>query len=802
VDPTRLNPELGGEPKYSAFVQALREHDLAQLLDIVPNHMGAVTENRWWSDVLRRGPASSYARVYDIDWAAGDDREHLVLPVLGAPLGEVLERHELSLELVDGEPHFRYLDQRFPLAPGTLDACVAGTGPAALKVDLLNRLAGDRGAQLRALLDAQHYRLEYWRSAKPRVNYRRFFVIDELVGVRVEDPAVFALTHALALRLTSTGTVRALRIDHIDGLADPAGYLATLQSAASAGEPAAAPPYVVVEKVLAADEVLPAGWQCAGTTGYDCMRDLGGVLVEGNNAAAFSAVYERFTGRSESYGDIAYRCRRGIVDGPLAGTLANVSMSLFEASGAGGAGIAQSAFDEALRALLASLEVYRTYHSTKSPDPHAPEVLQDARRRVKARTGSSPRVLDFLADLLAHPHSECLPAIERLQQLMPTIQAKGIEDTAAYQYARLLSLNEVGSSPGSFGLSVETFHARNVERHAQWPATLLATATHDHKRGEDVRARLHALSELPGEWEAALERWSSLTAPMRPALVDRHDEYVLHQVLLGAWPADLGDSERASFVERVQEYLVKFVREAATRTTWTTPDVRYEAALRDYAAALLDPVMGAAFLAERTAFQSRLSALGVINSLSQSLLKLAGPGVADMYQGAELWDLSLVDPDNRRPVDYETRQTLLAHVDAADPGELLANWRDGAVKLRLVSAALRLRRQLHPLFIEAEYVPLAVTGEQSRHVVAFARVGDSATVIAAAARLPASLCTATGAWSPDWRDTAILLPEGWPARFRDVITGVTVESGGALRLGSCLRTLPVALLLASGQGLP
>jgi (1->4)-alpha-D-glucan 1-alpha-D-glucosylmutase len=388
--------------------------------------------------------------------------------------------------------------------------------------------------------------------------------------------------------------------------------------------------------------------------------------------------------------------------------------------------------------------------------------------------------------------------VERLQQLMPTVQAKGIEDTAAYRYTPLLSLNEVGGSPGDVGIDVETFHARNGRRHERWPATMLATATHDHKRGEDVRARLNVLSELPDEWGAALGRWSQLTAHVRPALIDRYDEYVLHQVLLGAWPAEGFVAEHDDFTERVQGYMVKFAREAAVRTSWTAPSASYEEALREYVGALMDPALSAEFLSDRAALQSRISALGAINSLSQALLKLAGPGVADTYQGAELWDLSLVDPDNRRPVDYAGRAALLEQVQTMPVRTLMAQWPSAAVKLHVVTSALRFRRRMHPFFVDADYVPLTVAGSRSKHTVAFARTGGAAAVVAIAARLPGALCGTAGEWAPIWGDTTVALPESWPHhRLRDVFTGTPIEPAGkALPIGELLQALPVAFLVA------
>jgi malto-oligosyltrehalose synthase len=810
VDPTRLNPELGGEKEYRAFAEELRRYGLRQLMDIVPNHMGAAAENRWWIDVLRRGPESPYARVYDIDWTAADgEAARLVLPVLGDTLEQVIERGEIQLTVVDGEPYACYFEQLFPLSAESIAGLAAAgenPGETVARLSALTEDSSDR-TWLRGLLDAQHYRLGYWRAAKPRVNYRRFFVIDELVGVRVEDPPVFALTHSLPLRLVSEGTVQALRIDHVDGLADPAAYLRELQAAAMAGNDARdqpVTPYVVVEKILGEDEPLPEHWACAGTSGYDFMRDVNAVLVDTGNAEALTAVYEGFTGRSTSPLEVADQCRRAIVQGPLAGQLRGAAALLHESSSATARNIDLDSFARALQALLACIDVYRTYHTAGALDPEAERVIEGARSRALLN-GADEQALDFVASLLSRPPVEAIPAIERLQQLMPTVQAKGIEDMACYRYARLLALSEVGSAFGRFGIDVDTFHMRNQARHDHWPATMLATATHDHKRGEDARARLDVLSELPSEWADCLERWSRMTAGCRPRLIDRQDEYVLHQVLLGAWPSRSEDPVvDAEFVVRVQDYLVKFAREAAERTSWAAPDRPYEDALRQFASAVLDPAQSAPFLADRQAFQLRISQLGAINSLGQTLLKVASPGVPDVYQGTELWDLSLVDPDNRRPVDYAGREAVLEGLLAGSAPPMLSSWQDGAVKMHVLASALRLRRASHPFLIDADYVPLRATGDGPDHVLAFGRaLRGHSPVIAAAARLPATLCGPQGSWEPHWRATALHIPAGFgPSGYRDVLTGraIAAEADGwggyRLRLEELLQVLPVVLLQA------
>lgn len=812
VDPTRLNADLGGEREYRLLTQELKRLGIGQVIDIVPNHMGAATENRWWVDVLRRGEASPYARVYDIDWqastAGGEPR--VLLPVLGDRLERVLERGEITVEVTDdGEPQVRYFEVTLPIAPESL--AVLDGGAVEDVRDTVEALAAqgeseEGRARLRALLDAQHYRLEMWRDAKPRVNYRRFFVIDQLIGVRAEDPSVFGVTHALTMRLVNEGAVDGLRVDHVDGLADPAAYLARLREALRAGHGALeatedrTDPYVVVEKILAEDEGLPETWQCDGTTGYDFMRDVNGVLVDGEQLATLTEVYSTFTGEAQPYEAIAYEARRAVVDGPLSGQLRTVSSTLFEASGAGARGINRDDFDEALRALLASTEVYRTYHTARENDSHARDHIEAARTRAAARlSGGAATALALVSELLAQPSPAVLPTIERLQQVMPTVQAKGIEDSASYRYPRLLSLSEVGTSAGSSGVDVTTFHARNLARQRDWPASMVATATHDHKRGEDARARLDVLSELPHDFAAELTRWSRMTAHARPHGITRLDEYITHQVLLSSWPASgLDESERATFEGRVRDYLVKFEREAGIRTTWDATDEAYETAIARHVAALLDPGVSAEFLREREPVQQRLSSLGAVNSLVQVVLRCVSPGVPDTYQGTEGWDLSFVDPDNRRPVDYEARADALERLRpmleaprVEGARELLAAWQSGDVKQFVLATLLRHRRAHASAYRDAEYVPLAVSGALADHVVAFARVGGGLTSVVLTTRLPGAVGEA-GDWHPTWQDTRVDLPAG-EGTLRDLFTGRTTNSS-VIEAGTALDTLPVAVL--------
>jgi (1->4)-alpha-D-glucan 1-alpha-D-glucosylmutase len=814
VDPTRINPELGGEEGYQRLVEEQSRLGLGQVLDIVPNHMGVGDgHNPWWADVLRHGDASPYASVFAIRWETDDPaiRGKILLPVLGDPLDTVIERGELFLERGADGWWLRYFDRRFPLSPET-DEQVEREGPP------------QDAEAMRRLVAAQHYRPAFWERAKPRVNYRRFFLIDDLVGVRTEDPGVFDLTHALVRRLVAERWVDGVRIDHPDGLADIEGYLERLQDQV-------APGYVVLEKILERDETLPETWRCEGTSGYDFMNDANAVFVDPAAEERMSALYRDFTGCTDDYDEIAYASCRAVVDTGIAGQLDAIALRLFAAVEPEPRGIRSEEFVQAVRALVAALPVYRTYHRADALDLRAPEVVRAALERARRYLPQEDEPLVFAADLLAAPPpGEARHEVMRIQQLMPAAQAKGIEDTAFYRYLRLVSLNEVGGDPSAFGApatvgsenppatvgsenpAVHRFHERNTARHAGWPAMMLVTATHDHKRGEDVRARINVLSEMPEEWAQALERWAGLNEPVRaslaPSAPDRHDEYLLYQTLLGMWPAaPVDDAERAHLVERLQAYMVKALREAEERTSWTEPDEAYESAVSVFVARILDEGESRAFLDDFARLHARTARLGAVNGLAQTVLRVTSPGVPDTYQGAELWDLSLVDPDNRRPVDYgERRAALTALLAAAAEGEgglrealddLLDGWPDGRIKLYVLASALRARRADPALFIDGDYRPLEVEGALAEHVIAFARLHEGRAAVVAVPRLPSRVSDGERLWSPRWEDTAVRLPSELEGRAAlEAFTLRPVALSDPLPLADLVGPFPVALAIA------
>ena len=712
VDVTRVDPSRGGRAGLAAFSARARERGLGILVDIVPNHMGVAEPraNAWWWDVLRLGRDSRWAGHFDIDWDAGDGR--LRLPVLGDDAvtdpGGVLR--------VQGD-ELRYHDHRFPLAPGT------GEG------------------SLEEVLAAQHYELVHWTRADAELNYRRFFAVNELAAVRVEVPEVFDDTHREIIRWIRSGLVDGLRVDHPDGLADPGGYLDRLATATDGA-------YVLVEKILERGETLPPFWATAGTTGYDALGEIDRVLVDPDGRDALAMLDASLRGDRRAWAEIIHETKRGIADGILNSEVRRLVRELLaDAPDAGDPEILADAVAE----VLACFPVYRSY---------LPYGLEHLERALDLAAERRPDLVEPLATLGAALADPSRAVAVRFQQTSGMVMAKGVEDTAFYRVSRLASLTEVGGDPDEFALSVDEFHARQQSRLAALPGSMTALSTHDTKRGEDTRARISALAEIPQEWaEFVARRRAAL------ALGDGPFENLLWESVVGAWPRER---------EALQAYAEKAAREAGTSTTWTRPAAGFERELHRLVDSLFDD---AATRADVEAMVARLGPAGRSNGLAAKLLQLAGPGVPDVYQGSELWERSLVDPDNRRPVDFVTRRELLARIDA---GELPEVDESGAAKLLVTSRTLRARRDRPELF--DRYLPLPAVGAAAGHVVAADRGG----AIVVATRLPIGLDRLGG-----WGDTALLGPAG---RYRDAFTGGVVD-GDDLRLAEVLARYPVALLL-------
>ncbi|MEW9870316.1 malto-oligosyltrehalose synthase [Arthrobacter sp. HS15c] len=708
TDPSAVDPERGGPEGLLALSKAAREHGMGVLVDIVPNHVGVASppQNPWWWSLLAEGQASRYAEAFDVDWEFGGGR--IRLPVLGS------DDDVDALEVKDGE--LRYYDHRFPLAAGSY---TEGDSP-------------------RAVHDRQHYELVSWRRADSELNYRRFFAVNTLAGIRVETPGVFEEAHAEVARWFREGLVDGLRVDHPDGLADPAGYLRWLKDLSGGA-------YILVEKILEPGEVLPGEFACEGTTGYDALAEIDRVLVDPAGEAGLDALDASMRGGSTAdYAEMIRGTKRMIADGILRSEVLRLAR-LVPASH----GLAEDQAADAIAEIIAAFPVYRSYL------PVGAEVLKEACESAAARRPDLEVAVGTLLPLLLDPSTAIAV---RFQQTSGMVMAKGVEDTAFYRYTRLGTLTEVGAEPTEFSLAPEEFHHRMRRRLAELPESMTTLSTHDTKRSEDARARISVISEVPGEWTATLGRLQEL-APVP----DGPFANLLWQAVVGAWPASR---------ERLQGYAQKAAREAGNSTTWTDPDEDFEATVRAAVDAAFDDARVASVI---ESFVARTDSFAASNSLAAKLIQLTMPGVPDVYQGTEFWDRSLTDPDNRRPVDFTRREKELARLD----GGLLPDAGTEASKLLVTSRALRLRRDRPGLF--DSYTPVVASGAAAGHLLAFDRGG----ALTLATRLPAGLEAGGG-----WRDTAVELP----GSLRDQLTGTTFGPG-TVSVEDILGTYPVALLV-------
>ncbi|HET7530753.1 MAG TPA: malto-oligosyltrehalose synthase [Mycobacteriales bacterium] len=733
VDHSRLSPELGGDEGWAGLTAACREHGLGIVVDVVPNHMAVPTPerlNRQLWDVLQHGRDAQHADWFDIDWDSQAGR--LLMPVLGGPLDDVLARGEISVD-PDAEV-LRYFDHELPLAPGT----AAGAD------------------DVRRLLERQHYRLADWRRARTELNYRRFFDVTSLIGVRVELPHVFDATHARLLELVRAGDVDGLRIDHPDGLADPAGYLRRLAEATGGT-------WTVVEKILESGEVLPRQWACAGTTGYDALDAVTGVFTDPAGAQPLTDAYTTCTGADPDYDAVVVSAKHQVVDQLFVAEVTRLVRELrrppLDRT------LPPELTDDDLAAavgeLLVAFDVYRAYPG----DPASERRIDDAVARAARRAPRLAAAVEALRPLLHRASESAAPFAVRFEQTTGPVMAKGIEDTAFYRYLRLTALNEVGGDPGRVGLAVEAWHEHCRRLARDRPAAMTTLSTHDTKRSEDVRARLLVLAEIPGEWTAAVERWR-VDAPVEPP--DPSTEYLFWQSLVGT----MSPSGEPISADRLLSYLVKASREAKQHTSWTDPDEAYEERLATYVRGVLDDEQVMTDVATWSATHLRSAADA--NVLGQKLVQLTMPGVPDVYQGQELSDLSLVDPDNRRAVDYDRRRSRLAALETDEPA--------ADDKLLVTARTLRLRRE-RPDAFAGGYVPVAASGHAAEHLLAFRRAADVAVV---ATRLPAGLRRKGG-----WQDTRLELPAG---TWHDRLSGRRAMPSAA----TLLADLPVALLVRTG----
>ncbi|NUA28276.1 malto-oligosyltrehalose synthase [Cupriavidus basilensis] len=809
-----INPELGGEGGFYRFAERAREHGLGLVLDIVPNHMAASPDhNTWWRDVLARGTQSAYANHFDIDWCSPDPDLHgrVLLPILGKPYWEALCGGELALrfDARAGQPVVCYGEHTLPLARDTFDPAAASSQPA--KFD--GRDPSGR-ARLHALLERQHYRLAWWATAADELNWRRFFEVSELVGMRVEQAPVFEAIHGLVFQLFREGWIDGVRVDHVDGLADPAAYCQQLRAHLTALAPdrprrrAIARPWLVVEKILAEKETLRADWLVDGTTGYDFMNEVACVLHDGTGAAALTALWQAMSGETRRFEAQVESARCHMLGHHLVTEYDGACRRLHACARSNPAtrDLTLASLRRALAALLVPLQVYRTYFSERIRTREDKATLQHAadaarRRLAAADLPTLARLLSWLTDP-AGDNMALREARTRVQQLMPPLAAKAAEDTVFYRYGRLLSRNEVGSNPATLAVSPEGFHARMAQRALSWPNAMLATATHDHKRGEDARMRLAVLSELPEEWAETVSLWEMQCRPLLarlPCGPDGADRLMLYQTLAGAWPAGLapGHTEGVSaLLARVQAWQLKSIREAKRHGSWTSPDIAYEEGCAAFLDALGADTSTGGVLEQLARFARRIAVPGTINSLTQTLVQLTAPGVPDRYQGAEDWDLSLVDPDNRRPADFGSLRARLD--DTSGWPEWLANWQDGRLKLQLIRSGLAARRAYGELFAAGGYGPITLAGPLAAHALAFMRRRGQEQALVVGTRLAARLAESDRPiLAPaQWRDTVLRVGHADDSHWVDVLTSRPLDArAGRLALADVLEMLPVALLL-------
>jgi (1->4)-alpha-D-glucan 1-alpha-D-glucosylmutase len=845
-DYNRINPELGGTPAFQQLSRVLRKHRLGLILDFVPNHMGiGDRSNIWWIDLLGRGSRSKFARCFDVDWNSpcpGLDRK-ILLPVLGDHYGRVLERGELRLVHEQGRFWIAYFDQRFPVAPESIRP-LAPTGRASPPAEICRQINGQPGAAgsflaLDDLLERQQYRLAFWRVGLEHLNYRRFFDITQLAGVRIEDPQVFRQVHHLVGRLLAQRKIDGLRVDHPDGLRDPATYFARLQALFPQARPRRNPPprfgYILAEKILARGEQLPDDWPVSGTTGYEFLHLLNGLFIDPRGEPVLDSFHRSFTGHHARLDAELFHNKLLVLQTTLRPELESIAHQL-HALAAGHRHGRDFTFDQlrrAVAAILAGLPVYRTYLRASRPSLTLTEqryvvVALDKARLVHPDLPDA--LFDFIGGIITLLDPDCsepplrtlaLDWIARFQQLSGPAMAKGLEDTTFYSWTRFISLNEVGGHPDHFGTELDEFHRANQQRLEHQPHSLLATATHDTKRGEDTRARLNVLSELPGPWTRAVRRWHRRnrhafgTGQEQPA-PDPSLEYLLYQTLVGSWPFGATTRPDPDYVERIQACLLKSAREAKTHTSWIDPNPAFEDALRSFIEAILDPRRSSAFLADLRSFVRSIATHGASNSLGQTLLKFTVPGVPDLYQGAELWDFALVDPDNRRPVDFEHRHNLLRSIRQVCDGTgfrpvpfcraLLRSFDDGRIKLFVTWRLLQFRRRFPVLFARGDYQPLPVVGPRARHICAFRRALDRAEFIVVVPRFTLALTRRPGAWPVGpklWERTSIVLPAMVPRpAYRNLFTTERIDPIPAgprrtpnhLPIGRLLRLFPIALL--------
>lgn len=927
TDPTRFNPEIGTPEEYELLVNTLKQYDMGQLLDIVPNHMCIDHSNKYWMDLLENGPASACSSFFDIDWdpVKKELRDKVLLPFLGDQYGVTLEKKDIQLFFEDGSFFIRVYENRLPILPETyadilafriedlekktdalegsrneMMSIITSTGklPTHLEknplkaeeryrekeiikkrlneiytsdpairqfidrnVEIFNGTAGDPKSfdLLDNLLSKQVYRLSYWQVATEEINYRRFFDINSLAAIRVEEHDVFKETHRLIFELIEQEKVTGLRVDHPDGLYDPSEYFDRLQqrcfqiamkshvekvrenvdlpygetyieSAISQRYEEALrlqrhfkPFYIVAEKILGKGEIMPVEWPLFSTTGYVFLNSVTGIFIDGQNAKAFDSLYRRFTRIQSDFQDVVYRNKKLVMEVAMSSEVNTLGhhLNLITEKNRLTRDFTLNSLIKAIIEVIACFPIYRTYINgpdVKDRDRHYIELAVS--RAIRKNPVISESIFRFLKNVLLLGFYPDMPEEERLswlnftmkfQQITGPVMAKGVEDTAFYVYNRLVSLNEVGGNPDRFGTLIDTFHGQNIERLKNWPFALITTSTHDTKRSEDVRARISVLSEIPVEWRKHIILWAQINRKNKilvnnRQVPDRNEEYLLYQTLIGTWPlGEATDEQYETYKARIKTYMSKAVKEAKVNTSWINPDRIYEEALNAFIDTVLDRSRPNQFLDDFLPLQRITTICGLYNAASQSLLKICSPGVPDFYQGMEVWNFSLVDPDNRHPVDYGDHVSMLAGIkddlgrkDRAEfAKELTSSMEDGRIKLYIMYRTLKLRKEMRQVFEKGEYIPLELEGVRPRHVTAFARRFLNSMFMVAVPRFLAKiLLLPDSRFDGIWEDTMLILPAGaGEGDYTNIFTGeVLTGHGPVLSCSDIFRNFPVALL--------
>ncbi len=876
VDPARLNPELGADKQFNLLIDTLHRNEIGWIQDVVPNHMAFDANNRMLMDVLENGRSSQYFHYFDLVWNHPDEsmRGRILAPFLGKPYGEALESGEIFLAYDTEGFSVNYYEHRYPLRiesyPFLLDHNIDNlkkqmgeeypdyvkylgllyvvknlpaasepehrinqinfvkkmiwelysTNPLIKKhIDATTQEFNGRKDDpksftlLDSILAQQNFRLSFWRVANQELNYKRFFNINELISIRVQDEDVFKKTHSLITGWIKEGKIDGLRIDHIDGLYDPGEYLHRLRSLSDEL-------YIVVEKIMEYDEHLPESWPVQGTSGYDFLNHVNGLYCHKKRQKEFTKLYFDFIGREINFSQLLYDKKKLIIERQLTGDLDNLAHLLKRIANKyrHGRDITLNGLRNGMVEILAYFPVYRTYISSWEVDEEDQRIIQETVQKAKSGKPAYESeikliekflLLDFFEELTEEERHDCIDFVMKFQRLTGPLMAKGFEDTCLYIFNRLISLNEVGGDPASFGTSLHQFHDFCITRVDRSPHAMNASSTHDTKRGEDVRARINVLSEIPREWKRHLKRWGTVNKKFKKIIHDKpapdsNEEYTLYQTLIGMYPFD--EKERQDVGSRLEKYVEKMLREAKVHSFWSDPDMEYEQAVKEFVHDILSSSEHNLFLQEFMPFVERIAHYGIINSLSQTLIKMTAPGVPDFYQGTELWDFSLVDPDNRRPVDFDLRKRYLEEVinrsnreDVFDYLSILRdNARDGRIKMLLTYKTLAARKENPDVFLDGEYTQLRVTGKYRNHIIAFSRESESTRAVTIAPRWPTILVNENTfpIGRNVWGDTSVYLPSPGRRAWGNALTGETISKGGRVFVGDILTNYPVALLIS------